>query len=111
MTTPARKTAAKKAAPRKVSPAQAEAEYETVLVRYQDFEVEVPVDIDDWPTLARQNFTHRNQIDAMQELLGYEKWVEFNALYPRFRQLDDLVQAIMEQVGVSSSGNSRSSSE
>ena len=94
-------TARKTAAPRR-SPAQVEAEGGDSLFRWEKFEVDVPTDMDDWPTLVIQKFQRGQNIDAVELLFGSAKWVEFNVLYPSRKQFNDMMTELNRHVGIES---------
>ena len=93
---------ARKTTPATRSPAQVEAEGGDTRFEWEGFEVTIPTDMDDWPTLVIQKFQRGQNIDAVELLFGREKWTEFNVLHPSRREFNDMMTALNKHVGIES---------
>lgn len=114
MTQP-RKTAPKKAAPKPVEPArksaaqiEAEAtgdEFVSAVVKYGDFEVEIPIDQDYWPTETCRLFARGNWLLATDALLGPENTAEFGRKFPMRRDYRMFVDELVDTLGFGDAKN------
>ena len=78
---------------------------ETETIEYNGFKAEIPIDPDNWPTLARQAFSTNRHIDAIEILLGPVQWVKFNQKFPLAWQFNEFAELIGEMLGFGNSGN------
>lgn len=101
-------TAPRKTAPKKPAPqveAESVVEGAPVEVEFEGFAVTIPTDIDYWPTRAVQAWAGNRHFDALELLLGEEKWNEFLDRYPLRKDAVGLAGEVAKSLGFGSPGN------